>query len=120
MDKKFDSDFKKRIYYVVLTIIKLADEKKYNFVSEVLLKQLIRSSTSILANFVEGKSASSKKDFINYLHHSLKSTNESKVWISLLKDSDRISTEESNFIQKELKEFSKIFASSLITLKKKS
>ncbi len=119
MNKKFDDEFKKRIYSIVLQIIKIADNKKFNFVSEVLLKQLIRSSTSILANFIEGKSASSKKDFINYLHHSLKSTNESKVWVSLLTDSDRISKEESNSIQKELGEFSKIFASSLITLKSK-
>jgi four helix bundle protein len=39
-------------------------------------KQLVRSSGSVAANYIEANSASSKKDFINFFTHSLKSANE--------------------------------------------
>ncbi|MDD3888139.1 MAG: four helix bundle protein, partial [Patescibacteria group bacterium] len=55
-------------------------------VNDIISKQLLRSGTSILANYVEANSASSKKDFINFFTHSLKSANESKVWLTLLRD----------------------------------
>lgn len=86
--------------------------------AKIIGNQLIRSGTSILANYVEGQSASSKKDFTNFLNHSLKSANESKLWISLLKDTKKIDIMEANWFLGELEEFSKIFAASIITLKK--
>ena len=55
-----------------------------------------------------------------YFHHALKSTNESKVWIAILRDTKRMPTEDANWLLKELDEYSKIFGSSLITLKGKS
>jgi len=48
--------------------------------------QLIRSATSIGANIIEGKSASSKKDFIRYYEIAFKSANETKYWLGLLRD----------------------------------
>ena len=40
--------------------------------------QLLRSATSIGANVVEAKSASSKRDFIKFYEIALKSANETK------------------------------------------
>jgi four helix bundle protein len=48
---------------------------------------------------------------------SLKSANESKLWISLLKDSHKAKPEEGEPLIKELDEIAKIFASSILTLK---
>ena len=75
--------------------------------------------TSILGNYIEGQSASSKKDYTNYFHHCLKSANESKVWISILKDTSNGSKEEAVSLLAELDEISKIFGSSVLTLKGK-
>jgi len=72
-----------------------------------------------LANYVEANSASSKKDFINFFTHSLKSSNESKVWITLLRDLDKGDKIELKWLIDELLEISKILASSIITLKGK-
>lgn len=116
---KFKYEFKNRLYQFVLTLIKHLGSLPYNAISKILINQLVRSSTSILANYIEGQSASSRKDFIKYFEISLKSANESKVWIELLRDSGKISLVEATKQLKELTEISNIFASSILTLKGK-
>jgi four helix bundle protein len=85
---KFKDQFKKRLYKFTLEMINTLDLLSNDMVSKRIGDQLLRSGTSIIANFIEGQSGSSKKDLINYLTHSLKSGNESKLWLSLLKDSE--------------------------------
>ena len=116
---KFKNEFKKRLYNWVLRLIKFIDKLPRNSVCDVMGKQLLRSGTSILANYVEANSASSKKDFINFFNHSLKSSNESKVWLTLLRDTDKGDKNELNWLLKELLELSNIIASSILTLKGK-
>ena len=113
-------DFKKRLYVFTLSLIKVLENVKYDFVSKRICDQLLRSGTSIIANYVEGQSGSSKKDFTNFLAISLKSANESKLWLSLLKDTKRISDNDFNSLLKELNEISNIIAKSIITSKKNS
>ncbi|NUQ57336.1 MAG: four helix bundle protein [Candidatus Paceibacter sp.] len=48
-----------------------------------------------------------------------KSSNESKAWLTLLRDADKEDKDELNWLLKELLELSNIFASSIITLKGK-
>ena len=75
--------------------------------------------TSVLANYIEANSASSKKDFINFFSHSLKSANESKVWLTLLRDTNKGDQEELKRLLDELIEIANIIASSILTLKGK-
>ncbi|MCX5632377.1 MAG: four helix bundle protein [Phycisphaerae bacterium] len=117
--EKFKNDFKRRLYDFALRLIELLDRLPNDNVSKRLGDQLLRSGTSILANYVEGQSASSKKDFTNYFHISLKSANESKVWLALLRDSKRIKPDKAEWFLKELCEISNIFGSSILTLKGK-
>lgn len=112
-------EFKKRLYDFVLKLIEFIDKLPKDRVSQRIGDQLIRSGSSILSNYIEGQSASSRKDYINFFNHSLKSANESKVWIAILRDSKRASLAEANWFLKELDEIAKIFASSLLTLKGK-
>jgi four helix bundle protein len=88
-------------------------------VSNKICDQLIRSGTSVIGNYTEGKSASSRKDFTNYLTISLKSANESKLWFALLRDSNKAKKEEVQWFLNELDEISRILASSVLTLKSK-
>jgi len=62
---KFKNEFKKRLYNWVLRLIKFIDKLPKDSVCSVLGKQLLRSGTSTLANYIEANSASSRKDFIN-------------------------------------------------------
>jgi len=116
---KFKNEFKKRLYNWVLRLIKFIDKLPKDSVCYVMGKQLLRSGTSILANYIEANSASSKKDFINFFTHSLKSANESKVWLALLRDTDKGDKKELEWLLKELIEISNILASSILTLKGK-
>jgi len=116
---KFKVEFKARMYKWVLRLVKFIDSLSRGNVNEVMGKQLLRSGTSILANYVEANSASSRKDFINFFTHSLKSANESKVWLSLLKDLDKGDKAEVDWLLKELIEISNVIASSILTLKGK-
>ncbi|MBU3968974.1 four helix bundle protein [Patescibacteria group bacterium] len=116
---KFKNEFKKRLYVWVLDLIKFIDSLPKDSVCNVMGKQLLRSGTSVLANYVEANSASSKKDFINFFTHSLKSSNESKVWLSLLKDTNKGDKQSIEKLLKELIKISNIIASGIITLKGK-
>ena len=76
--EKFKTELKLRIYNWVLKLIKIIDELPKDNSSKIIANQLIRSCTSVGAYYIEAQSASSKKDFTNFLHHSLKSANESR------------------------------------------
>jgi len=117
--EKLRDNFKKRLYSFTLKLIEFIDKLSNDNVSRRISDQLLRSGTSILANYVEGQCASSKKDFANFLNHSLKSTNESKMWLVLLRDSKRTKPEKVKWFLNELNEYSNIFASSILTIKGK-
>ncbi|MEW5907868.1 MAG: four helix bundle protein [Patescibacteria group bacterium] len=116
---KFKNEFKKRLYNWVLRLIKFIDKLPQDSICNVLGKQLLRSGTSILANYIEANSASSKRDFINFFTYSLKLANESKVWLTLLRDTMKGDTNELKYLLEELIEIANILASSIITLKGK-
>ncbi len=118
-NKEFKQEFKKRLYKFALKLIEFLDKLPKDNVSRRIGDQLLRSGTSILGNYIEGSSASSKKDYINFFNHSLKSANESKLWLAILRDSKRANSEETGWFLKELEEIANIFASSILTLKGK-
>jgi four helix bundle protein len=117
--EKREQDIKKRTYIFALNIIKFIKILPRDFSAAALGKQLLRSGTSIGANIMEGQAASSKKDFVNYHLHSLKSANETKFWLSLIKDSGIISVEEASRLLLESKELSRIIAAIVLSAKNK-
>jgi four helix bundle protein len=116
---KLKKGFKKRLYKFTLSIIEFLDKLPKDNVSKRLGDQLLRSGTSIIANYIEGQSASSKKDFTNFFNTSLKSANESKLWLALLRDTKRAKPEEVEWFLAELDEIANIFGSSILTLRGK-
>lgn len=117
--EKFKNEFKRRLYGWVLRLIKYIDTLPKDSTCSVMGKQLLRSGTSVLANYIEANSASSKKDFINFFTHSLKSANESKVWLTLLRDTNKGNKEQIAWLLDELIEIANILASSILTMKGK-
>lgn len=79
--------------------------------------QLVRSATSIGANVVEGRAGSTKKDLLNYLTIALKSANETKYWLCLLKDTVDLDQQKVAELIQEADEISKIIASIIINAK---
>lgn len=54
-------------------------------VSRPIVTQLVRSATSIGANYCEANNASSKKDFRNKVYIAKKETQETKHWLRMLR-----------------------------------
>jgi four helix bundle protein len=65
-----------RCFHFAKEVLKFIDECKYQRIHFSILDQLLRSATSIGANVVEGGSGSSRRDFLNFFHISLKSAND--------------------------------------------
>ncbi len=112
-------DLKKRSYIYALDTIRFLESLPKDYISEIIGKQLLRSATSVGANIVEAQSSSSKKDFANFYNYSLKSANESKFWLGLLRDSNKVSNEKINPILNETTELANILASSILTMRGK-
>jgi four helix bundle protein len=86
LDKSFK--FSSRIvkYYLIRV--------KEEYLFKDILRQLLRSGTSIGANVAESQEASSKKDFQNKLSIALKEARETEYWLKLLKESSILSEKE--------------------------
>ncbi len=83
----------------------------------ILSKQLLRSSTSIGANFRESKNAQSDLDFIHKNAIAQKECDETIYWLELLYSTEYISKEEFDDLVKEPKELLKIIRSIILTKK---
>ncbi|MBD3311667.1 MAG: four helix bundle protein [Candidatus Magasanikbacteria bacterium] len=118
---KFKNDLKLRIYNWSVRLVKylriLSKQEKDEAV-KTIVNQLLRSGTSIGANYIEAIGSPTKKDFRNFLAYSLKSCNESKYWLSLMKDTGIDEGKEFNFLLDEAVEISKILGKSVSTLYK--
>ena len=115
--------FKTRLYAYIIRLVKFLGALPRTIVIREIISQLMRSGTSIGANYFESQAASSKKDYQNFFNHSLKSANESLFWFSVLKNSNLVESQllvELNWLLQETQEFANIFASSILTMKKRS
>lgn len=116
---KFKNATEERAYNYALKIIKVIDEVSKDMSAQIIAKQLLRSATSIGANIVEARSSSSRRDFTNFFNHALKSANETVFWLGLLSDAGKIEFTSAKTLSNEAREFAKILASSILTLKSK-
>jgi four helix bundle protein len=113
------AEFKRRFYDLALSTVRFIDGLPNDTVTRRMADQLLRSATSVVANYVEGQSAGTRKDFANFLNIALKSANESKVWFALLRDSQRADRTKVNAFLQELDEIARILGASIVTLRRK-
>ena len=112
-----ENALKDKSYKFALRIIKLykhlaEDKKEY-----VLSKQVLRSETSIGANITEANQAQSKADFIHKFSIAHKEAFETEYWISLLRDSEYITSVQAESILKDCQEIQKLLTKSIKTSK---
>lgn len=113
-------ELKRRAYIFALDIIKFIDTLSgHDFSIQVIVRQLLRSATSIGANIIEAQAASSKKDFTNFFTIALKSANECKFWLGLLRDSGKANSPPVERLLQEVTELANILGASILTLKGK-
>jgi len=115
--EKFKTELRKRIYRWIIRLIKFTDTLPQDTSSKIIASQLIDSGTGVGSNYVEAQAGSSKKDFINFLHISLKCANESKFWLAILKDLRKGNQKELEWLLQEITEIANILGASLLTVK---
>ena len=111
-------NIKHRAFYFSKDIILFIKNQQYERIYFSLFDQLIRSATSIGANLVEGIAGSSKNDFLKFNIIALKSANETKYWLCLIRDTLEIDNLKIEKLVSEANEISKIIASIVINSKK--
>ncbi|MFY8109610.1 MAG: four helix bundle protein [Bacteroidia bacterium] len=110
---------KNRTKKVGLEVIKLIDELPNNASSWAIAKQIVRSSTSIGANYRAACRAKSTADFINKLKIVEEEADETQYWLEILEESGLVQSDRIEFIKREVNELLSIVVSSIKTLKSK-
>lgn len=116
---KFKREFIERLIKFSIRLIKFSEELRKEGIAFCLINQLIDSGTSMGSNVVEAKAAHSKKDYIKFFEIALKSSNETKYWLIIVREITVNNRQEANALLKETIEISKILGSSVLTLKGK-
>jgi len=84
-----------------------------------MAKQVLRSGTSVGAQYREAQRAKSDADFINKVEGSLQELDETSYWLELLRDSGIASAEKLNPLLKETDELTAIFVTIVVKVKSK-
>jgi four helix bundle protein len=82
-----ESEMKQRTKAFALRVIKLANTLSKDFVGRRLGDQLLRSGTSVAANYRSACRARSKADFVNKLGIVEEEADECALWLELLMES---------------------------------
>lgn len=90
-------------------VIALCKTISLNTVTRPLVDQLVRSATSVGANYMEANGASSKKDFRNKIYICKKEAQETQHWLRMLNVAATEHTTELRALWKETHELVLIF-----------
>lgn len=90
---------------------------KQSAIMKSLIHQLVRSATSIGANYMEANGASSRKDFRNKIHICKKEAQETKHWLRMTAKAIPEKQEEVRVLWKECQELTLIFQKITSSLK---
>lgn len=116
------NDLKHRTKQFAIDIFRFVDELPENSKGWTVKNQILRSSSSEAANYRAVCRAKSDKDFISKMGTVLEESDETQFWLELIMETnlvDASKNEELKRLQKETDELTSIFASSLITIKKR-
>ena len=98
-------------------IIDFVKTLKEGSVNSPLIKQIVRSSTSIGANYCEANNSSSKKDFRNKIFICKKEASETKHWLRMIAKANQAKKDECKLLWKEANELTMIFSKIVSSLR---
>lgn len=115
MPKK-ETDLRNRTKDFALRVIRMFSALPKTPEAQVLGKQVLRSGTSVGANYREAYRGRSKAEFIAKCGDSLREIEETAYWLELLVDSGIVAADDLSSLRKECDEITAIF----VTIIKKS
>ena len=112
------TDLRVRTKKFALQIIQLYQNLPCAGEVQVIGKQILRSGTSVGAQYREACRAKSPADFVNMMAGSLKELDETAYWLELLVEGEIVPAAKLTDLQKETDELLAIFVSSINTSKR--
>ncbi len=111
-NKKPVYNLEERTYLLARNIVQEMKNTKKDFYNEDDIKQLIKSSGSVGANYIEANGSFSKKDFVQRIKICRKESKESAYWLRLINDSTYDNDSKNlKTLYQEAVELKKIFSS---------
>jgi len=90
-------------------VIQLTKSLKQTLITKPIINQLLRSGTSVGANYMEANGASSKRDFTNKIFICKKEAQETKHWLRMLAKCLPVKKEKIKVLWQECQELTLIF-----------
>ena len=87
MSNTTTNELSSRIVKFIGRVIKLVDAITVSFAGKKIADQLVRSSTSVGANYEEAHGTGSRADFTNKLQIALKEARETRYWLCVVLES---------------------------------
>jgi four helix bundle protein len=115
--QQYTNDLEQRTLEIAKKIIQLVKTVPFSALNRNTCSQVLRSSSSIGANYREATEAESRADFIHKLGVCKKETRETLYWLELLLATHPEKNSTIIMLQQELKQLVRIFASSILTAK---
>ena len=115
-----ESIFKKRTKQLALSVIKMTESLPRNKAGNIIGRQIMRSATSVGANYRAACRGKSNKDMINKLKIVEEEADETLYWLELIVEGELLPHAEVAELMKETDEIVAMTVSSIKTLRKKS
>ena len=103
-----------------IRIVRLVAALPKDRIGDVLGRQILKSGTSIGANYREGLRASSRRHFISILQISVREADETLYWLEILADTNVIKVSLLSDLTNECESILKILASTVKSAKRSS
>jgi four helix bundle protein len=113
-----DRDLKKRTKAFALGVLKLVDALPKTTSGRALASQIVRSGTSVVANYRSACGAKSTADFIAKMGTVEEEADESLFWLELLEESELVTAAKLAAIKREANELIAITVASIKTARR--
>jgi four helix bundle protein len=111
------AELRSRTKALAVTVIRFVEGLKRNPASDVIGKQLIRSATSVAANYRAACRARSKADFANKMGIIEEEADETLFWLEMLVECEKAKNDDVKSMMDEAEQLLRIFAASRMTAK---
>jgi four helix bundle protein len=113
------NDLRKRTTDFALRIVRMYSSLPKSTVAQTLGKQVLRSGTSVGAQFRESQRAKSDADFVNKLEGVLQEADETAYWLELLVTTEIVPAAKLEPLRKEIDEIIAILVTIVTKVKKR-
>lgn len=109
--------FENRLKQFTLNVVRVTKLLSKTEENKIFVKQLLRSSSSIGANYAEALFAQTRQEFLHCISISRKEASESLYWIEMIYNVNTVFNDELEMLTSECEQILKIFISSVKTTK---